>query len=328
MAIDNPRILVIGAGVNGSIGAVGLHDAGFDVTVLARGQRYADLQADGIIIEDQLRHTRSVTRLPLIDHLDPADCYDYVLVVVRKSQVSALLPVLAQNVSPNIVFMVNNLSGPVEYMQALGKERVMLGFVFGGGRREDKVIRAIIAKGRWLRFLATPFGEIDGTISPRLTRLVAIFNRAGLHAEPSRQIIDWQATHAVGIPCLARPLMKYNLDTAALAKSKTDVGLMVDGLRESLDVLQTVGYHIVPRNQAIIRFIPRFLLVAGLRMMLPTRFIEMGGVWHVSQAPDEMDELAAELAVLVEKSGLPVPALRKLLAMNSPAAPHPVESGA
>jgi len=42
---------------------------------------------------------------------------------------------------------------------------------------------------------------------------------------------------------------------------------------------------------------------------------EVGGVYHVSQAPDEMHYLAQELEVLVEKSGLPLPAIRKVLSM-------------
>ena len=43
MNTKNARILVIGAGVNGSICAVGLYRAGFDVTVLARAKRYEEL---------------------------------------------------------------------------------------------------------------------------------------------------------------------------------------------------------------------------------------------------------------------------------------------
>jgi hypothetical protein len=55
-----------------------------------------------------------------------------------------------------------------------------------------------------------------------------------------------------------------------------------------------------------------------LRWVIPSKFMEVGGVWHVSQAPDEMNQLASELEVLVGKSGLPVPALRKLLEMDIP----------
>jgi 2-dehydropantoate 2-reductase len=95
MKTDNARILVIGAGVNGSAVATLLYNAGLDVKVLARGKRYEEIQAEGIIIENPFNHKRSIARVPVINRLDPQDLYDFVLVVVRKSQVAALLPVLA-----------------------------------------------------------------------------------------------------------------------------------------------------------------------------------------------------------------------------------------
>jgi len=230
---------------------------------------------------------------------------------VRKNQVYDLLPILAKNISPNIVFMINNPSGPKEYTEILGNNRVMLGFGFGGGRREGNVICAIIPKSRWF---TTPFGEINGSITPRLKRLVSILRRAGFHVEMSRNIPDWQSTHAALVPCLAIPLIKYNLNVKALVKSDFDLGLAVDAMRETLDVLDALGIQITPRSTGIIRYIPRFMLIRIMRMLLPTKFMEVGGVWHVSQASDEMEELAKELVVLVETSGLPVPELKKLLA--------------
>jgi len=46
---------VIGAGVNGSICAAGLSNAGINVTVLARGKRYEELRDEGIIFENLLK---------------------------------------------------------------------------------------------------------------------------------------------------------------------------------------------------------------------------------------------------------------------------------
>ena len=141
------RILVVGAGVNGSVYAAALHRAGYDVTVLARGKRLEELQEGGIEIEDPLKGTRTVTQVPVVDRLASEDIYEYILVVVRKNQVRDLLPVLAQNQSQSVVFMVNTALGPEEWIAALGAKRVMLGFVFAGGRREGSLIRAMRAKG-------------------------------------------------------------------------------------------------------------------------------------------------------------------------------------
>ena len=106
MASDNARILVIGAGVNGSVIAARLFERGVDVTVLARGKRLAQIASNGIVIENPFSQKRRVAKARAIGELAPGDAYDYILVVVRRNQVAELLPTLAANTSPNVVFMV------------------------------------------------------------------------------------------------------------------------------------------------------------------------------------------------------------------------------
>jgi hypothetical protein len=65
----------------------------------------------------------------------------------------------------------------------------------------------------------------------------------------------------------------------------------------------------------LIKILPRFILVAIYRALYSSKFGEVGGLYHVSQAPDEMNCLAQELEMLVEKSGLSSPAIRKVLSM-------------
>jgi len=312
--VDNARMLVIGAGVNGSVCAAALHNAGMDVTVLARGKRYEELRDEGIIIEDPFKNTRSVTKIPTINRLDPDDLYDYVLVVVRKNQIADLLPVLAQNRSPNIVFMTNNLSGPEELTRILGKDRVMMGFVFGAGKRDGDVIRAISGIGG--SRISSPFGEIDGRITPRLTRLIGILCQAGLSAKASTDISNYLATHAAFVVPFAVLIIKHGCNTYALGRSTADLRLLVDALRETPGVLRATGFKIIPPMVNMLRIIPRFVLVAALRLLLSTKFAEVGAGWHCSQAPDEMRQLAMELQALVDRADLPVPALRKVLGQD------------
>lgn len=302
------RILVIGAGVNGSICAVRLFEAGIDVTLLARGARFAFIKEQGVIIDDPFKNTRTVTKVPVIDALLPGDVYDYVLIVVRKNQVPDLLPILAANKSKNLVFMINNPEGPDALAQALGARRVMLGFVFGAGKREGDIIRAISPKG-----LATPFGEIGGEKTERLMRIVAIFRSAGLNARTETRINDWLAAHAALVAPFAVLLIKHGTDNYALAKSKDDVHALVEGMRETLAVLRALGHRVVPTSTNIIRIMPRLLLVPIVRAFLSARIAEVGGAWHCSQAPDEMSELARELRSMVECSGQPAPTLRRIL---------------
>jgi 2-dehydropantoate 2-reductase len=311
MKTDNARILVIGAGVNGSAIATCLYNAGLDVKVLTRGKRYEEIQDEGIIIENPFNHKRSIAKVPVTNCLDPEDIYDFILVVVRKNQVADLLPVLAQNKSPNIVFMGNNLSGPAEFAKIIDKQRIMLGTVFAGGKRDGDIIRAFVSTS-----LALPFGEMDGTITPRLKRLVKTLCSAGLKAKTSTDMIDFQMTHAVGVALIGKLTMKYNCDLSALTRSEEDLKLFVDGRREAHQVLRALGHKIIPSSEDAIRIIPSFLQVAGMRMLLNSKLGEVGLAYHVSQAPDEVQQLANELSSLVDQAGLPAPAIKQILGVD------------
>jgi 2-dehydropantoate 2-reductase len=311
---DQPRLLVIGAGVNGSACAAALFRAGLDVTVLARGARCDDLKRDGIVIENPFSGARSITRVPVIDQLAPDDVYDFVLVVVRKNQVADLLPALARNSSPNIVFMGNNILGPDDMIRALGSDRVMLGFVFAGGRRFGSVIRAMVMKSRWF---TAPFGEVNGTITPRLQRLTGILRSGGFHAKAVTGIADFLVTHGAGVALLGQLLLKHGSDPVALARSRGDLRLMVEARREAFRVLRALGHRITPATEALLAMLPVPVQIAAFALLLNSKFGQVG-CSHVSQAADEMNALADELKVLVERAGIPVPAVRQVLAANQP----------
>jgi len=310
--MDKARILVIGAGVNGSAISAGLFRGGVDVTVLARGKRFEELCAEGIVIENPFNQKRTITKVPVTDQLSPDDPYDYVLVVVRKNQVLKLLPLLVQNCSPNIVFMGNNLSGPAELVKALGKERVMMAGVFAAGKRDGNLIRAIVFKSA-----GPPFGEIDGRISSRLMRLADIFHQGGFKVELCHNIVDFQMTHGVGVALIATLAMKHGGKVRTLARATDDLRLFVAARREGQQVLRTLGHQILPNSEVVISKIPAFLQVAAMWILLSSKFGVVGLEYHLSQAPDEMDQLVGEFKELVDQAGIPVPAIRKVLGETS-----------
>jgi len=308
MSTDDVKILVIGAGVNGSAVITKLVRAGLDARVLARGKRYEEIKNEGIIIEDPFSHKRSITKVPVINRLDPDDIYDFILVIVRKNQIADLLPVLAQNKSANLIFMGNNLSGPAEFAKVIDRQRIMLGMVVAGGKRDGDIIRAMTSTP-----LPSPFGEMDGTITPRLRRLVKILRSAGIRATTSTNMIDLQMTHAAGVAIVGKLTIKYHCDLNAFARCTEDLKLIVAARREAHQVLHSLGHKIVPLAEDAIRFLPGFLYIASMRALLNSKLGEVGLAYHVSQAPDEMQQLADELRDLVDRSGLPVPAIRKVL---------------
>ena len=184
----------------------------------------------------------------------------------------------------------------------------MLGMVVAGGKRDGDIIRAMTSTS-----LPSPFGEMDGTITPRLKELFQILRSAGIKATTSTNMIEIQMTYAVGVALIGKLTMKYNCDLAALARSTEELKLFVDGGREAHQVLRALGHNIVPFAENANQFIPTFLQIAGWRALLKSKLGEVGLAYHVSQAPDEMQQLANELRALVDQAGLPVPAIRKVL---------------
>jgi len=314
MTSDDARILVIGAGVNGSVCAARLFERGVDVTVLARGKRLAEIQSNGIVIENPFSQKRRVAKVSAIGELTPGDSYDYILVVVRRNQVAGLLPTLAANSSPNVVFMNNNLNGPAELVAALGSQRPMLGFVFAGGKRDGEIIRAMGPFDHSL--MRTPFGEIDGTVTPRLKRLVELLNRAGLRSQVSTEVVDYLATHAAGVAAIAPLAIKYRNDLKALAHSPDELKLAAAAIRETFPVLKALGHKIVPASQQFLAAMPVFVHAFLLRLLCNSKFGEVGAAWHAQQAPDELQALADDLRAAVIRSGIPAPAIRKVLDMK------------
>jgi hypothetical protein len=51
-------------------------------------------------------------------------------------------------------------------------------------------------------------------------------------------------------------------------------------------------------------------------MLLNSKLGEVGLAYHVSQAPDEVQQLANELNALVDQAGLPAPAIKQILGDN------------
>jgi hypothetical protein len=51
-------------------------------------------------------------------------------------------------------------------------------------------------------------------------------------------------------------------------------------------------------------------------MLLNSKLGEVGLAYHVSQAPDEVQQLANELSALMDQAGLPAPAIKQILGVD------------
>ena len=90
MSQEPLRILVLGAGVIGSVYAARLQTTGSNVTLLARGQHAADLRTSGLVLEDASTGQSTTSHLRIVERLVPEERYDLTLVCVRLDQVDAI----------------------------------------------------------------------------------------------------------------------------------------------------------------------------------------------------------------------------------------------
>ncbi len=327
------RILVYGAGVLGSQYAARLHAAGHDVSILARGQRLADLREHGIVLEAVNYERRTVARVNVVSSLEPNDAYDLVIVLMRKNQVRDILPVLAASQrTPNVLFLGNNVAGPGEYVAALGRERVLMGFGGTGGVREGHVVRYIAAEeadttdvGRASADQGlTVVGELDGCVTPRAERIAEAFEGTGLPVTVCEDVDAWLKTHAALVLPLAYGVYAAGGDNYRLARTRDGLVLMVRAIREGFRALRALGVPITPTKYRLLAWLPEPLLVAMLRRLLDTQFAEIGLAGHANAARDEMGALGNEFRALVAHACVPTPALDRLQAYVEPAeAPLP-----
>jgi 2-dehydropantoate 2-reductase len=304
------RILIVGAGVIGSFNAARLKEAGQDVVLLARGRRLADLREHGVVLENFRTGRRTTTQVPLVDRLGPEDAYDLGIVIVRRNQIPSILPALAQNHRiPSVLFLGNNAAGARDMIDALGRQRVLIGMVNAGGERQGHVVRYL-----WWRWLPLLFSELDDAPTARTEAIVRLFRSAGLPARVQKNIDAYQKTHAAGLPAFAGALYMAGGDIRRLAHMPEALRLFVRAYREALRALRTKGIPLRPSYTRLMEWIPEPILMFGLRFFFDTQLAVVGGQRHANAAPDEMKELADEFRKILRQSGVPSPASNVLFA--------------
>jgi len=318
------NILVYGAGVLGSLYAARLQFVGNRVSILARGKRLADLREHGIILQDANTGRRSVSRVNVVERLLPDDCYDWIVVLVRKNQLASVLPDLAANQhTPNILFMVNNAAGPEELAAAVGRERVVLGFPGAGGQRDGAVIRYQIVSGSTQ---PTTLGELDGSKSERVQQIAGQFKQAGFSVAICGNMDAWLKTHVALVGPVAGALYLAGGDNYRLARTQDGLVLMVRAVREGLSVLKDLGIPITPGKYRLLSWLPEPLLVQVLRRAMNSERAELVLARHANAARDEMAQLAEEFRALAERTSVATPANDVLYTFLNPETPL-VEDG-
>ncbi|MGE5494912.1 MAG: ketopantoate reductase family protein [Burkholderiales bacterium] len=304
------KILIYGAGVIGSIFAGKLAASGHDVTVLARGNRAEEIRKNGItlFVPGKKEETLAVK---VSDNLAADDLYDYIIVTMQRTQIDSVLPILADNQSMNIVFVVNTAGGYEKWAQAVGRERLMLGFPSAGGERANGKVSYFIGKGMMRLFQTTTFGDYTGRKTDRVRLLIKAFKRAGIPSVFCADMDAWQKTHVAMVTSIASALYRFDCNNYRLAKSFADVKLMMKGIKEGFLVLNKLGYSTTPFKLWYLK-LPVWMTGSIFKMIMGTKLAEITMAKHCIAAKQELLFLQAEFDELIAKSGLRTPAIDQL----------------
>lgn len=238
------RVLVLGAGVLGSYLAHSLIKAGNDVTMLARGKRYEQLNNDGLVIRHYFQRKTTIDKIKSISELKEDDLYDLVFVVMKYNQFPSIYSTIANNISENIVFIGNNadpkrMEADIQKLTKF-KKNIGFGFQTSAGMREDTgLVISIHGKGNVI------FGDLNenrllqDTVKKAFGRLYKV--------TIEKDIVAWLLTHYVYIVPMNALLYINDFNTKEISKSKEKLNKMIEATNEGLNVLKKNDVNIRPK---------------------------------------------------------------------------------
>ncbi|MCJ7654859.1 MAG: hypothetical protein MUO97_06090 [Dehalococcoidia bacterium] len=305
------KTLIIGLGNIGAIHGWALSQAGADITHVVRKGTESKFE-NGVRMDvldlrgDSPKNYQTVYLPKLVDEVSPEDGYELVLVATNHLQATGAVRQYC-DLAPDASFLMftANWEGTGEFDELLSRPRYLWGFsISTGARGDDGVLYANVQKSYRI-------GELDGSRTPRLERIIALFARAGMNPDIKSNIIEWQwVHHAIDAGMLSTALYKGGLP-------KPDEGidiwlLMVRAVKDALAVLEKRGVNVRAYEDT-----KPFLgfgdeeAAANLRrtwLAMP-HYERIREHSHFKTAPEEMRQFYLDVLTTGERLGVPMPYL-------------------
>jgi 2-dehydropantoate 2-reductase len=281
------KVLIVGAGVIGTVYGAQLAAAGAEVSVLSHGPRTEEVAAAGLSARDVLGGNEVHAAVPVVS--DASGRYDVILVAVRREQLasaSAGLARLAGN--PAVVSFGNNPAGRID-LPGDQSAAVYLGFpgvagTMAGGTAE------------YARIRQQPTALQDAADS-RLAALAAALSARGFAVRRTHDMAGWLAFHAAFVGCIAAALYRCGTDPVRLAADRATLTLMCQAITDAFAALRADGTAGLPRSLAVLH--APMLRPAAVRYWARTMRSPMGELCfaaHCRRAEAEMRALGRDTA--------------------------------
>ncbi|SHH64178.1 ketopantoate reductase family protein [Clostridium intestinale] len=296
MLVKQDKILIFGAGVIGSIYAMKFIEAGLDVTIFARSNRFKLLKENGLQYSEK-GEVKSI-KVNVIDKLENDDVYDFIFVTVHYDQSESALLALKDNQSKNIVMMTNSSMGFSTWQNIVG-DRILPAFPGFGGQIKDGILYARFAP----KFLiATMVGEISGLETERIENLSKIFKTAKLPCTINKDMEAYLITHSISdIALLGGLYFENNISDEKKAHKITTT------LKTYLRAIQKAGVDINPPVFKIMLKCPNFVLDFFFNIWLRAKFVkDMMLPDYASNATNEVVKLKNDLLKFLSQKGVTI----------------------
>ncbi len=189
------KICIVGAGSIGGMLGVRFHQAGEDVTLIARGPHLQAIKQNGLALE-MADGTREVaTGVKATSELSEVGTQDLVVLGVKAHQIAPIVDDLQHLIGPDTVVMSTQNGVPWWYFQKLPGdfeneivETVDPGGQIAKGIDPDRLLGCIAYPAaeisepgviRHIEGMRFPVGELDGSTTARAEAVVELMTRAG-----------------------------------------------------------------------------------------------------------------------------------------------------
>jgi 2-dehydropantoate 2-reductase len=287
--MDRRRVLVVGAGLIGTVYAGRLAAAGHEVAILARGSRLDDLRRAGL----RLRLWDGPEQRPdvAISSELPAGQVDLVIIAVRREQAMAAADQVAQ-VSAGTVMLFGNFAGMTgDLAAALGAQTVVAGFPGVGGSIDGDAATYLLIKQQ-----PTIAGTIRGGVAGPVESIAGALREAGLPTNVERDVEGWLASHAALVVPMAAAITGAGGSASALAGRGDLLRLMVRATRKTYQAQRRCGALVVNSNLRLLYLLmPEGFAIRYWSRALRGEFGELAFAAHTRHARAEMAMLGVWL---------------------------------
>lgn len=311
------KILIYGAGTVGCTYGWLLSKVGHEVTIMVRDSKKKFFKNNGVSIRctdfrNDKKHIDDIVFHPqVIDQLSPDNDFEYIIVAISKLNLEEVLPILATSAgNANILFFMNLWVDDFEKINKfLSQNQYFFGFPFMvGGGRSNTGIESVISG---IKQSCTPIGEITGEITPRVQKICAALEQAGLKPIISTSIKDWLGTHYAIAAGLSGGIMKaksgkdFSQNTIVLKQT-------IKAIREGLKICSYVGFSVKAEKSNLLYQLPLFICLPIARKVYGNEALIQMFDGHLTNAPEEIKQMLTDVIDYGKRNRLSTQYLEKL----------------